>query len=446
MELPWQIGEILGSLRAAGYQAYAVGGCVRDMLRGAAPHDWDLCTSALPGEVERLFLGRFAAAHTGAAHGTLTLAAEGLPVEVTTFRADGPYTDHRRPASVRLGASLAEDLARRDFTINAMALGPEGAVIDLFGGRRDLSAGLVRCVGNPEDRFAEDALRILRALRFAAALDFAMEPATQAAARAQKGALRFVAAERVAAELDRLLTGPGAGRVLAGCGDILAVALPEIADVLCGPPCPALAGRTPWEFVAETIGAAAPVPQVRWALLLGGLGRKKEGAAGEQGPAPEGESRAERAGAGAEQALRRLKVKRSFGTQAAALVRCCCMPLPTDETGVRRFLAHWGLATALWRMEAERARLAALAGGPGARCRRQGLERFEELVKEQLAAGACLGPADLAVKGKELLEAGLYRPGPEMGRALKELLEQVLEGALPNEKTALLAWAAEHKK
>ena len=122
MELPWQIGEILGSLRAAGYQAYAVGGCVRDMLRGAAPHDWDLCTSALPGEVERLFLGRFAAAHTGAAHGTLTLAAEGLPVEVTTFRADGPYTDHRRPASVRLGASLAEDLARRDFTINALSL------------------------------------------------------------------------------------------------------------------------------------------------------------------------------------------------------------------------------------------------------------------------------------------------------------------------------------
>lgn len=439
MELPWQIEEILKSLRTAGYQAYPVGGCVRDMLRGAAPHDWDLCTSALPGEVERLFLGRFAAAHTGAAHGTLTLAAEGLPVEVTTFRADGPYTDHRRPASVRLGATLAEDLARRDFTINAMALAPGGRVIDPFGGRADLTAGLVRCVGRPAERFAEDALRILRALRFAAELSFAIEPATLAAARAQKGALRFVAAERVAAELDRLLTGRGAGRVLAQCGDILAVPLPEIAPVLCAPPCAALAGRTPWAFVAGTVGAAAPVRQVRWALLLGSLGKKAEGAAGEQAMAPQGES-------GAEQALRRLKVRRSLSTQVAALVRCCCLPLPTDETGVRRFLVHWGLETALWRLEAERARLAVLAGEPGAHCRRQKLERFEGQVKEQLAAGACLGPADLAVKGKDLLGAGLYRPGPEMGRALKALLEQVLEGALPNEKTALLAWAAEHKK
>lgn len=421
LELPWQVKEILETLRAAGCEAYLVGGCVRDWLRGAAPHDWDLCTSALPARVEALCAGRFRAAHTGIAHGTLTLVAEGLPVEVTTFRADGPYPDHRRPAAVRLGATLAEDLARRDFTINAMAWAPGGEVIDPFEGRADLAAGTVRCVGRPDARFAEDALRILRAMRFAAQLDFAIDPATLAAARRQKGLLALVAPERVAAELDRLLCGPGAGRVLANCGDILAAAVPCPPAESCGGP----RGEA-WQRTAAAMEAAPPEPAVRWALLL-------QGPPGMQG------AQAQAAGV-----LAHLRVKKRFAAEVLALLQELGRPLPADGPGVRRLLAKLGPRECELLAQAERAGLAALpAGGPG---RQKELERFEGLLREQLARGACTKLEELAVGGKELIEAGLFVPGPALGCALRALLDAVLEGALPNEKSALLGWAAAHTK
>ena len=204
--------EVLARLRASGYQAVLVGGCVRDFLRGKEPYDYDAATSAQPEEI----IAACANLHcipTGLRHGTVTVLCQGLPVEVTTFRREGTYSDGRHPDQVSFTTSLTEDLARRDFTVNAMAWDEDG-LADRFGGRADLEAGLIRCVGEPERRFQEDALRILRGLRLAAQLDFAIHPDTAQAIRTETPRLAMVARERIGGEFLRLLCGPGAGRVL----------------------------------------------------------------------------------------------------------------------------------------------------------------------------------------------------------------------------------------
>ncbi|MCD8144721.1 MAG: HD domain-containing protein [Oscillospiraceae bacterium] len=272
MDLPPATQTILHRLHSAGHEAYAVGGCVRDALRGGTPHDWDICTSASPAEIHRCFPD-LRTVDTGAAHGTVTVILEGAPYEVTTFRRDGHYADHRRPDEVQFVRSLEEDLARRDFTINAMAVGSDGVIRDFHGGQTDLAQGIIRCVGNPVARFQEDALRILRALRFAAVLDFTLEPATAQAACEQKALLQFVSAERIYAELNRLLVGPGAARVLRDYTEIIGVVLPEIL------PCVGFQQHNPchyedvWSHTLTAFAQSQPDRLVRWALLLHDLGK-----------------------------------------------------------------------------------------------------------------------------------------------------------------------------
>lgn len=203
--IPSYVRTCLNTLRGAGFSAYPVGGCVRDTLLGRVPGDWDVTTSALPEEVMALFAKTVP---TGVRHGTVTVLLEGQAMEVTAFRAEEGYSDGRHPDRVRLGVSLEEDLARRDFTVNAMAFAPDGSVIDLFGGREDLDAGLLRTVGEPERRFREDALRILRGVRFAAQLGFEPEPATAAAMEREAGRLACVSAERIVTELEKTLLSP----------------------------------------------------------------------------------------------------------------------------------------------------------------------------------------------------------------------------------------------
>ena len=210
---------VLERLNVAGHRAVLVGGCVRDRLMGRTPHDYDAATSARPEQI-REACAPMRVVETGVRHGTVTVLSGGLPVEVTTFRREGRYTDHRRPDRVEFTVDLGEDLARRDFTINAMAWEPSG-LTDPFGGRADLAAGVIRCVGEPERRFGEDALRLLRALRFAAQLDFRLEEGTAAGVRACAPQLACVSRERVAEELKRLVCGPAAGRVLLDCPEVL---------------------------------------------------------------------------------------------------------------------------------------------------------------------------------------------------------------------------------
>lgn len=225
MDLPAGARFVLERLTGAGFAAYVVGGCVRDAMRGDAPKDYDVCTSALPEETKRVF-SDCRTVDTGLAHGTVTVIARGEPYEVTTFRVDGAYADHRHPDRVDFVRQVERDLARRDFTVNAMAYNPWQGLCDPFGGRADLRAGCIRCVGEPARRFSEDALRILRALRFAATNAFAIEAETARAARALAPDLAHVARERVTAELCKLLCGRAAGAVVRAFPDVLAQALP----------------------------------------------------------------------------------------------------------------------------------------------------------------------------------------------------------------------------
>ena len=225
-DIPAGARQVLQTLTAAGHEAYLVGGCVRDLLRGVEPHDWDICTSALPEETESCFAGQ-RIIETGLKHGTVTVLMEGKPYEITTYRTEGPYSDRRRPDYVRFVPNLREDLARRDFTMNAIAMDLDGNLRDPFGGAEDIKCGLIRCVGEPDQRFQEDGLRVMRALRFGAAFGYAIEERTARAVHENRAMLDRVAAERINTELCKLLVGKNAGDVLRQYPDVFCQFWPD---------------------------------------------------------------------------------------------------------------------------------------------------------------------------------------------------------------------------
>ncbi len=251
--LPPYAGEVLEKLEAAGFEAWCVGGCVRDALLGRAPADWDVCTSARPEQTKKA-LAEFSQAETGLRHGTVTAITSGGPVEITTFRREGDYSDRRRPDKVEFTSCLEEDLLRRDFTINAMAWHPQRGLRDCFGGQADLQRGLLRCVGEPERRFQEDALRILRCLRFEAVLGFAIEENTEKALLALARLLEGISGERVQAEMDKLLAGAWAEKILHEYADVFRVLFPEIS---CGDvKLPSEGGAAGWAALLHGLPAA----------------------------------------------------------------------------------------------------------------------------------------------------------------------------------------------
>ncbi len=390
---------LLTRLHAAGHAAYAVGGCVRDSLLGQTPHDWDLCTSATPEQVLELF-GEAHCIPTGLQHGTVTVKHGGELYEITTFRTEGAYSDGRHPDHVAFVPDVKEDLARRDFTINAMAYNAEEGLIDPFGGQSDLAAGIVRAVGEPQRRFEEDALRILRLYRFAARFGFAIDPATGQAARVLCRHLDCVSEERIAEELSRLLAAPAPGAYLEA--EVLAVIFPELD-----------AAELPESRrILDALEPGMEHVPVRLAALLCPLGE-----------------------AGARAALRRLKCSNALTGTVATLVReaAAGMPGAALTLTAKRFLSRYDLATIT--------DLTAL-------CSAQHPEQAEAFAALQQEAArlvetnACCRINQLAVNGRDLMDAGI-RPGPGLRRVLDALLEQVLTGQLPNEKAALLAAAAQ---
>lgn len=390
---------LLDALHGAGHAAYAVGGCVRDSLLGLDPHDWDLCTSARPEQVMALF-GEEKCIPTGLQHGTVTVKQGGRLYETTTFRTEGAYSDGRHPDVVCFVPDVREDLARRDFTINAMAYSAEEGLIDPFGGRDDLAAHLVRAVGEPERRFEEDALRILRLYRFAARFRFAIDPATGQAARALCRHLDCVSEERIAEELSRLLAAPAPGAYLEA--EVLAVIFPELD-----------AAELPESRrILDALEPGMEHVPVRLAALLCPLGE-----------------------AGARAALRRLKCSNALTGTVATLVREAAAEMPGAALTLtaRRFLSRYDLAT-----------ITDLTALCSARHPEQA-EAFAALQQEAarlVETNACCRINQLAVNGRDLMDAGV-RPGPGLRRVLDTLLEQVLTGQLPNEKAALLAAAAQ---
>ena len=466
--------ELLDTLHKAGYAAYVVGGCVRDSLLGLTPHDWDLCTSALPQQVMELF-GAQRCIPTGLQHGTVTVKQSGALYEITTFRTEGTYTDGRHPDEVHFVPDVREDLARRDFTINAMAYNAAEGLVDPFGGQADLQNGLLRAVGEPQQRFTEDALRILRLYRFAARFGFALDAATARAARQLAPHLDCISAERIQEELAKLLAAPQPGAYLEPA--VLAVVLPELTPE-------SLTAAKP---VVDACPAGEENLPVRWAALLGALGE-----------------------ADTRRVLKRLRCSNACIEETAVLVRetaeqgvCGSFLLghefelrhPTDASCLEQHSHPAGRCPNSNSLFPPQAAVVAVAGHSIARptaCGsrvppqrtvlgetpahaperasdihlRQLLGRYGLCTVERLCAlcaalhpqaapacalaaqrarqleadGVCCRVSQLAVNGRDLMAAGIPA-GPALRRVLETLLDGVIRAEYPNEKPALLAAA-----
>jgi putative nucleotidyltransferase with HDIG domain len=437
--IPAAVRAIAGTLRAAGHEAHVVGGCVRDLLRGVEPADWDLTTNARPEQVVALFSG----ARYENRFGTVEVDEGGGTYEVTTYRHDGPYTDHRRPDAVMFGERLDDDLARRDFTVNAMAWGAEApgppggvlpALADPFGGAADVRARVLRAVGDPDTRFHEDALRMLRAVRLAAGLEFTIEPRTLAAIARQAGLAAHLSGERVAAELERLLAAerPSVGlRLMAETG-LLDVIAPEFAAQR-GMAQNKIPGEDLWDHTLRAVDAPPPArPVVRLAALLHDVGKPAT-------ETPDGYPEHDKVGAEiAERILDRFHFPRATTARVVHLVRNHMFTYEAawSDAAVRRFINRIG-QHALEELFALREADNVGSGLPPD----TGLVELRRRVSDQLEAHVALSLRDLAINGDDLVaEVGLA-PGPQVGRILGSLLDQVIADSALNDRPTLLLLA-----
>lgn len=417
MYLPQPVRDVISRLQDCGFSAYAVGGCVRDSLMGRTPGDYDVTTSARPDDMLRCFAD-WRVVETGLQHGTVTVVRGGMNVETTAYRIDGVYADHRHPTGVTFTDSLAEDLSRRDFTVNAMAYSDRDGIVDRFGGQRDLCDRIIRCVGEPEKRFHEDGLRILRAMRFAAVLDFTVDPDTARAALDLAPLLSYISRERIHVELKKLVCGVAAPRILRQFAGIAAILFTDVSEKeIC-------AGADAIERLAtlspalpDAISPLCADPGLRFAALFCAF--------------PEPRFR---------DAIRSLKMARAEENA----IRMCRDPLPDGlpergipERGIperalyRRLLGKYGMDGAARRILCERA--AGAADEPETRRRLASLTAVE---REHLPNTL----HDLAVTGSDLQAQGIT--GAQLGKTLARLLDAVTADALPNERDVLLAAAA----
>lgn len=430
-EIPAYVCGILRKLTENGFEAWCVGGCVRDTLLGRIPGDWDVTTSARPEEIMALFGDR--AIPTGIRHGTVTVRTAERPVEVTTYRCDGHYADHRHPDSVTFSGSLGEDLRRRDFTVNAMAMDLRGKLADPFGGQADLQSKTLRCLGDPEKRFQEDALRILRGLRFASVLGFALEKNTARALRAQRALLRGISAERIQAELVKLVCGSGVCEILLAFPDVLGEVLPEITPAVGFDQKNCHHCYDVWEHTARSVAAADDDPILRMTMLLHDLGKPLSFTLDAAGTGHFlGHAKISRALA--ENILRRLRFSTGDREDILLLVEQHDRPIAPTEKSVRRALMKFGERNLRRLLKVKRADN--LAQAPAYLGRQKEYDEVEAVLRRLLEQNACFSLRQLAVNGRDMTALG-YR-GPEVGRMLKQLLRAVVDGRLDNDRQTLL--------
>lgn len=432
--LPQYAAQMIERLERAGFAAYAVGGCVRDSLMGNAPKDWDLATSALPEQTAALFRAAgYQVVETGLKHGTVTVIAEGHPIEVTTFRIDGGYSDNRHPDQVIFTADIHQDLKRRDFTVNAMAYHPAKGLIDDCGGQLDLARGIVRCVGAPDVRFEEDALRILRCLRFASVLGFTIDPKTARSAEKNAPLLRHIASERVQMELQKLLCGKNVRKVLEENREILSQIIPEIRPMFF------FDQKNPhhyldvWSHTIEALSNSIPEPIVRLALLFHDIGKPSSFSQDEKGIGHfYGHPQVSETIAG--EVMRRLRFDNHTVERVSKLVRWHDCDILPETKAVKRWLNRLG-------EEGLRQLLAVKAADRGATNHKYEnlsvLHLVEQKLNTVLEEGQCFQREQMKIDGNDLLDLGIPR-GKEIGLILEELLTLVIEERLPNQRTALL--------
>ena len=431
-KLPAFVTEAIKALQSAGHEAYLVGGCVRDILRGERPHDFDLTTSALPEQTKAVF-SAYKQADTGIKHGTVTVLFGDEPVEITTFRTESGYSDNRHPDHVGFTSKLPEDLKRRDFTMNALAWSPQTGVVDLFGGEEDIKNHLIRCVGIPEERFGEDALRILRALRFSSVLDFEIEKETSEAIHVQKELLKNVSSERIYMELRVLLVGDGVERILTDYADVITVFLPELA------PCIGFEQRSDFHLydvythTVKVVSALNIHPYLRLAALLHDIGKPlccqyENGITHFKGhPQKSAEL--------ARKALQRLHAERSVTDYVCDLIEKHDDYAIYREKDLFSLLAEMPLFEVydlLKLMEADNSAKSPLVAGD-----REEIEKTRKALDELLSSGVPLSVSQLQITGDDLQALGIPA-GKQLGDTLKKLLTEVQKGNVKNEKAALL--------
>ncbi len=385
IKIPENASLIIKALEARGFRADIVGGCVRDALLGKTANDHDITTSATPDEMKEVF-SDFRVVETGIRHGTLTVLVDGEPYEVTTYRVDGEYADNRHPKSVMFTRDIREDLSRRDFTVNAMAYNERDGLTDLFGGAEDLSRGVIRAVGDPMLRFSEDALRILRALRFASVLDFSIDEATADALVKMKDNLSDISAERIFSEWKKLLAGKGAYRIITEFSVVIETFIPELSGF-------SIADRALFDRADMTLRELSLFASVGGACTELFLS-----------------------------ASRRLKTDTRHKTEGLAALLGINEPMNT-RSDVHKLAIKHGAEAAARSIE-----LSAMLGRGDARAR--------ALLDSVLADGACLGLSDMMINGDDLLHMG-YK-GPRIGEELTSLLYKIADGRIKNEREALL--------
>ncbi len=437
MQIPYHIEEILERLENSGYEAYIVGGCVRDNIMGLAPHDFDITTSALPCQTEQVF-SDCRVIETGIKHGTVTVLYKGTSVEITTYRVDGTYSDSRRPDKVTFTKNIRDDLSRRDFTVNGIAYSPRRGITDPFGGMRDIKTGIIRCIGNADERFSEDALRILRALRFSSVLGFEIEENTANAVRRHKNDLDLVSRERVFSELTRLLCGKDVRRVLTDFSDVIAVIIPQLETTIGYDQHSKYHNSTLYEHTARAVEAAPAEPALRFAMLLHDVGKPACRSVGEDGEF-HFYGHAEESAKIAEEVLRELKAPNTLRERVCDIIRHHDAPVDLSKKTIRKALSRHGFERFCDYMYAHMADDSAKAGFclPRIETARQAVAIAEEINAET----PCLTVKDLKISGRDLME--FIEPSPRMGKILSQLLSEVLEEKIANEKKALIKRAAE---
>lgn len=439
MEIPQHAATVLERLEHFGFEAYVVGGCVRDSLMGRTPKDWDVCTNALPDDVLRAFR-KFHVIKTGLKHGTVTVMVNRIPVEVTTFRIDGAYTDNRHPDAVSFVSRVEEDLARRDFTINAMAYNPRRGLVDAFGGQEDLAAHAIRCVGEPDARFNEDGLRILRALRFAARYDFNIETETAHAVRRNRHLLANVSAERIFTELKGILTGEGALSMLLGFPEVFATIIPELQPSI------GLLQNTPyhcydvWTHTAHSVDAAPQDALLRLVMLLHDIGKPARHSQDETGR-DHFYGHQEVSAKLAREVLLRLKSDNETIRRATVLVQEHDLNWPTTPAGMRRLIGRIGQENVRSLFDVQRADLAAHSDY-GREKKEACLRTARLLFEDVLESIPAFTVKDLPINGADLMALGM-QPGPAMRQVLEQLLAEMQEDALPPQREPMLQRARE---
>lgn len=438
ISVPEYVIKAIEILEAAGFEAYCVGGCVRDSMLGKDPDDWDICTSATPDEMKQVF-SEYRTVETGIKHGTLTVIIDRNAMEITTYRTESEYSYHRRPTDVTFIRDLSGDLARRDFTINAMCCDKHGMITDKFGGTVDMEAKVIRCVGDPEERFEEDALRILRALRFASVLDFEIESETAKALMDKRHLLEYISGERIYAELKKLLCGRAVTRVLTEYKEVFAAIMPEIE------PCFGFEQHNVhhcydvWTHIAVSVGQCRQNPRLRLAMLFHDIGKPATARFDEDGTG-HFKGHPIRSAEMLTEIFDRFRCDNATISYVRELVIEHDNRIPVARRNVKRFMAKHDFEFFMDYLEVRRADTMAQSEYN----REQKIAELDELAMIAVSVNnenCCLKLTDLAVDGKDMISLGIS--GRQIGAMLQRLLDLVVDDKIENDRKVLMEYAKE---